>query len=373
MKTLKDFNFQGKRVLLRTDFNVPLNEKGDILDDFRIKAAMPTIEYLTKNRAKIIIISHLGRPSGRPNPKSEIRNPKQIPKFKIQNSKHKKYSLKPVAKRLEKLLKKKIKFLDDCIGKEVKKEIAKMKVGDVVLLENIRFYKEEEENNPQFAEELVQLGDIYINDAFAVCHRSHASITSLPKFLLSGIGFSVEKEIKALEQLALKPKKPLIAIIGGAKAKTKVKLINKLSEIADYVLIGHLIQKEIKQENIQLENPQKIIEPIDALVENGKDLDIGPKTIQLFQEKISQAKTIFWNGPFGKIEEKKFSQGTLVIAKAILKSEAYSVIGGGDTNAFLDKYNLRDGFSFISTGGGAMLDYLVDGKLVGIEVLRSGI
>ncbi|MCK4454143.1 phosphoglycerate kinase [Candidatus Parcubacteria bacterium] len=372
MKTLKDFDFQGKRVLLRTDFNVPLSKQGDILDDFRIKAAIPSIEYLAKNQAKIIIISHLGRPEKR----------------------EEKFSLRPIANRLGELLNKKVRFFSDCIGDKVEKEIEKMESGDIVVLENLRFYKGEKENNEKFAKDLAKLtGDIYpapfvskvpsapklrkladkrcgvyINDAFAVCHRSHASITGLPKFLPSGIGFSVEKEIETLKQLMFKPKKPLIAIIGGAKVKTKVKLINKLSETTDYVLIGGLIPKEIEWQNVKFKYPEKIILPVDW-VDSG---DIGEKTIKIFIEKIKKAKTIFWNGPLGKTEEKRFSKATREIAKAVVKGKAFSVVGGGETIEFLTRVGLIKKFSFVSTGGGAMLDYLVDEKLVGIEAICSG-
>ncbi len=349
MKTIRDFNVDGKRVLVRCDFNVPMSN-GDILDDFRIKAAIPTIEYLSRQKAKVILISHLGRPNGKPDSK---------------------FTLKPVALRLEKLLKRKIIFLSDCIGEKTQKKIEKMKPGEVCLLENLRFYKGEEKNNDEFARELAKLGDIYINDAFGVCHRIHASVIGISRYLPSGIGLLLEKEIKTLKNLMVNPQKPLKAIIGGKKVETKVKLIDKLSRVADFTLIGNLLSNELKEKNLEIEFPQKIIHPIDAIIEQGKELDIGPGTIKIFQEKIALAKTIFWNGPLGKIEEEKFAQGSLAVAKAIIESGACSIVGGGDLIAFLGKYNLRDKFDYVSTGGGAMLKFLSNEKLPGLEVLQK--
>ena len=340
MKTIRDFDVKGKRVLVRVDFNVPLSEQGDILDDFRIKAVLPTIKYLIEQKAKIILMSHLGRPNGRPDSK---------------------FSLKPIALRIEKLLKKKVKF----------KETKKMKHGEVALLENLRFYKEEKENNEEFAKNLAKLGDIYINDAFGTCHRAHASVIGVPQYLPSGTGFLLEKEIKTLKNLIKNPEKSLIAIIGGKKVETKVNVIDKLSQIADFVLIGNLLRDELKEKDIKLKFPEKIIEPIDGIEVEGKELDIGPETIKIFQEKISQAKTIFWNGPLGLTEDEKFVQGSLAIADAIIEPPAYSIVGGGDLVAFLGKYNLRNKFDYVSTGGGAMLKFLSGEKLPGLEALKK--
>ena len=350
MKTLRDFNVKNKRVLVRCDFNVPLSKQGDILDDSRIRAVLSTIEYLIENKAKVVLMSHLGRPNHKPDPK---------------------FSLKPVALRLEKLLEKKVKFLDDCIGEKVEKEIDKMEFGEICLLENLRFYKSEEENDEKFAKDLAKLGDIFIQDAFGVCHRAHASVAGVPRYLPSGIGLLLEKEIKALDILMKNFEKPLLAIIGGKKVETKVKLIDKLSEIADFVLIGNLLSNEIKEKKIALKYPEKVIEPVDAIEEQGRELDIGPKTSKIFQEKIADGKTIFWNGPLGMVEEEKFIQGSLVIANAIIESGAYSIVGGGDLNAFLGKHNLRDRFDYVSTGGGAMLKFLSGEKLPGLEVLNK--
>jgi phosphoglycerate kinase len=343
VKELKDFNFQGKRVLVRCDFNVPLSEKGEILDDFRIRKSIPTIKYLLNKKAKIILISHLGRPG-----------------------KNQKFSLRPVAKRLKALLRKKIKFLDDCLGEKVEKGIEKIKEKEIILLENLRFYKGEEENDENFAKNLAKLGDIFINDAFAASHRAHASIVGIPKFLPSGAGFLLEEEIETLKNLMKNPKKPLIGIVGGEKVEDKVKVIDKLSEIGEWILINGLMAKEIKEKNFFLKYPQKVLEPKDSI--NGKD--IGPKTINFFKEKIREAKTIFWNGPLGMTERKEFQNGTKEIIKAIIESGAFSVAGGGETVEFINQLGLASKFNHVSTGGGAMLEFLSGKKLPGIEALK---
>ncbi|PIV12836.1 MAG: phosphoglycerate kinase [Candidatus Nealsonbacteria bacterium CG03_land_8_20_14_0_80_36_12] len=367
LKSLSNFDVQEKRVLLRCDFNVPLDEKGNILDDFRIKKSLPTIEYLIEKGAKPVLLSHLGRPK-----------------------KGQRFSLKPVALRLEELLKRKVypvksfteskrkspilfnrvKFLDDCIGEKVEKEIEKMKAGEIILLENLRLHKEEEENDKGFAQELAKLGEIFINDAFSVCHREHASIVGIAKFLASGTGFLLEKEIKTLGNLLKSPKKPLISLVGGKKVESKVKLVDKISEISDLVLIGSLIKAEIEKKKISLKYPQKIVKPIDCIFDGERCLSIGPKTVHLFKEKIEKAKTIFWSGPFGKIEEKKYSKASKDIAKAIVESRAFSVVGGGETVEFVNKIGLAEKFNYVSTGGGAMLAFLSGEKLPGIEALK---
>lgn len=345
MKTLNNFNFKNKKVLVRCDFNVPLNQKGNILDDFRIKKTIPTIEYLIKKRAKLLLMTHLGRPKGKA--VKELR-------------------LTPVQKRLRDYLDIPVDKTESCIGKEVENSVKSMQPGEILLLENLKFHKGEEENDENFARELAKLGDIYINDAFASCHHFYTSIVGLPKYLPSGIGLLMEKEIKILRSLTEKPEKPLIVVIGGAKVKTKAKLIDKISIKADFVLIGELIKKEIKEKNIFLKYPQKIIEPID----NIKEKDIGPKTVNIFKEKISLAKTVFWAGPLGKIEQKQFQRGSRDIAQAIIKNKLFSIAGGGDTVGFINNIGLIEKFSHISTGGGAMLSFLSGEKLPGIEVLK---
>lgn len=345
MRKLKDLKLKSKRVLVRCDFNVPLRD-GKILDDYRIRMTIPTIEYLIKKRAKVILMSHLGRPKGR----------------------EKKYSLKPVAKKLESLLKRKVKLLKNCLGKEVEKEIGKMEDGEIVLLENLRFHKEEKEGDENFAKKLSRFGDIFIQEAFACCHREHASIVKIPKYLPSAMGFLLEREIKNLEKIIKNPKKPLITIFGGKEVHPKV--IDQISKIADFVLVSHLIAKEIFKKKIKLKYPRRILFPIDGIDKKGENFDIGEKTIKFFKEKIKKAKTIFWSGPLGKIEEKKFQKGTKEIAKAIAKSKAFSVVGGGQTVDFIRDLGLEKKFSFVSTGGNAVLDFLADGKLPGIDALK---
>jgi len=345
MRTLKDFEVKGKRVLVRCDFNVPLDKEGNILDDFRIKQTLPTIEYLIEKGVKVILMSHLGRPEG-----------------KVVES----LRLTPIQNRLMEYLDVQVSKAPDCVGEEIEKWSREMQPGEILLLENLRFHKEEAENNENFAKELAKLGDIYINDAFSVCHRNHASIVGIPKYLPSGAGFLLEKEIKALSQIIKNPKRPLVAIIGGKKVKTKSKLIDKISEVADFILINWLIAEELKEKNIQLKYPQKIISPVDKI----DTFDIGPKTIDLFKEKIALANTIFWVGPLGQIEEEKFSKGSIETAKAIIESRAFSVAGGGETVKFINKLGLTEEFNHLSTGGGAMLDFIADGKVVGSEALK---
>jgi len=323
VKTLKDFDFKNKRVLVRVDFNVPLSKQGEILDDFRIKETLPTIKYLIEKDARVILMSHLGNPGG---------------KFV------KELKLEPVSKRLAELLGQKIE-----------------------LLENLRFNPGEESNDENFAKELAKKGDIYINDAFGACHRAHASIVGVPKFLPSGAGFLLEKEVECLTRLSTNPEKPLVAVIGGAKVETKVAVIDKISEKADFILVSGLIGKGVIGQKIALKHPEKIVFPVD---ETGGGKDVGPKTIKLFKEKISQAKTIFWNGPLGKIEEEAFAIGTKEIAEAIAESNAFTVVGGGETVEFITKLGLMGKFGHVSSGGGAMLAFLSGEKLPGLEALK---
>lgn len=325
VKTLKDFDFQNKKVLVRADFNVPLSEQGEILDDFRIRETLPTIKYLIKEDARVILMSHLGNPGG---------------KFV------KELQLKPVAERLAELLEEKVD-----------------------LLENLRFNPGEESNDENFARALAQKGDIYINDAFGSCHRVHASIVGIPKFLPSGAGFLLEKEVSCLTRLSTNPEKPLVAIIGGAKVETKVVMIDRISEKADFVLISGLIGKGVVGQKIELKYPEKIVFSVD---ETGGGKDIGPETVKLFKEKIAQAKTIFWNGPLGKIEDEEFAVGTEEIARAIAESRAFSVVGGGETVEFITKLGLIKKFSHVSSGGGAMLAFLSGEKLPGLAALEGG-
>lgn len=341
---------QNKKVILRCDFNVPLEQakiaspsflssKMKILDDFRIRQALPTIQYLIKKNARIILMSHLAG----------------------------NFSLKPIAERLGRLLQRKVKFLDDCVGEKVKKSIENMNAREIVLLENLRLHKGEEKNDANFALDLAKLGDVYINDAFGVCHRAHASVVGIPKYLPSAPGFLLKKEIKALTSLLKFYKKPLIAIVGGKKVETKAKLINKISEIADFVLIGDMIAKELKDKKIKLKYPFKIVSPCDK---SGRARDISPETVNLFKNKIRSAKTIFWTGPLGMVEKKEYQRGSLQIARAIAKKRIFSVVGGGETIWFLGKNKLISKFSHASTGGGAMLAFLSGEKMPGLEALK---
>jgi 3-phosphoglycerate kinase len=347
MKVLNQFNFKDKRVLVRCDFNVPLDKEGNILDDFKIKQSLKTINYLKESGARIILMSHLGDPKGE--------------MVKV-------LTMDTVKRRLEKLLGQKIIKSDDCVGKKTKETADKISNGEILLLENLRFHKEEEENNHDFAMELAGLGDIYVNEAFAVSHRAHASIVGIPNYLPSCAGFLFEKEIQVLSGLVGNPKKPLIVIIGGTKVETKSKLIEKFLEVADWVLVSGLIQKETNEQGLKFKNQEKVIFPVGDLAA----FDINSESVKIFEEKIAVAKTIFWNGPFGMIEKEEFSKGTRALAEAIIKSGAFSVIGGGETTEFVNKLGLINKFSHVSTGGGAMLDFLVDGDLVGLDALGEG-
>ncbi|MCX6760688.1 MAG: phosphoglycerate kinase [Candidatus Nealsonbacteria bacterium] len=346
MKTINDFDLREKKVLVRCDFNVPLDEQGNILDDFKIKETLPTIKYLIQNEVKVILMSHLGDPEG------EMREDLRM---------------EPIRKKLVQLLGSEVLMAPDCVGKKVEKMVEEMKEGEVLLLENLRFNKGEEENSDSFSKDLAKLADIYINDAFGTCHREHASILGVAKLLPAGAGLLLEKEITTLKKMMENPAKPLIAIIGGEKVETKARFINKISEIADFILISGLIKKEIEEKSPILSHAEKIIKPVDEC-ERGRD--IGPKTIEIFKEKIKTAKTVFWNGPFGKTEEEEFSRGTQEIANAIIESKAFSVVGGGETVEFLSKLNLLSKFNHVSTGGGAMLSFLSGEELPGLEALK---
>jgi len=345
MKTLKNLDLKGKRVLVRCDFNVPLRKQGLISDDFRIKESVPTINYLIKAGSKVILMSHLGRPGG-----------KVVEEL----------SLQPIRDKLIEYLDLSIIKAPDCVGKEIEKQTWAMAAGEILLLENLRFHKEEEENDDNFARELAKLGDFYINDAFGASHRNHASIVGVPRYLPSAAGFLLEKEIKVLTDLMENPKKPLVAIIGGAKVETKTKVINRMSERADAVLIGGLIKRGIDEKGIKLKRPDKIVFPLDNI--EGKD--IGPRTVELFREKIFSAKTVFFNGVVGMTEEERFAKGTEGVLRAIIKSGAFSVVGGGETVDFINKIGLIEKFNHVSTGGGAMLEFLSGTKLPGIEALK---
>jgi phosphoglycerate kinase len=343
LKGVEQLDVGGKRVLIRCDFNVPLKDK-KILDDFRIRAVLPTINFLIEKKAKLILISHLGKPKGKV--VEELR-------------------LEPIAKRLEELLKRKVLKLKESIGKETERIAASLKEKEILLLENIRFYLGEELNDFNFAKSLANLGDVFVNEAFSVSHRSHASVLSLPKLLPAGVGFLFKREVENLEKFLKEYKRPLVAIIGGKKFKDKAPLVEKFSKIGDWVLVNHLIGREIEQTELKNKIKNNVVFPVDGIEEK----DIGEKTIKIFKEKISEAQTIFWNGPLGQIEEEKYQGGTKEIALAILEKNCFSLIGGGETIEFTNKLNITQKFSFASTGGGAMLKFLAGEKLPGLEVL----
>jgi len=380
MKSLRDFNFKDKRALVRVDFNVPLSS------DFRIKATLPTIEYLLKENAKIILLAHLGRPQ-----------------WKIVEE----LRLDPVAKRLEELLNKEVIKLDDCCGEKIEERIKEMKSGEIIFLENLRFYPEEKENDEKFAKQLASYGDIYVNDAFGVNHRAHASLVGIPKYLPHCAGFLLEKEIKILSKVLENPKRPLLAIIGGAKISTKIKVIKKFLDRADNLLLGGAlantviaakgitIGRSVTEKGMEEEVKEIILTshklhlPVDAIASvdpSGQSdnritpigktsqeemiLDVGPETNDLFKRIISQAKTIIWNGPMGLIEVDEFVQGSKEVARAVAQSDCFSVVGGGDSISLLEKMDLLDKIDHVSTGGGAMLKFLADEQLPGIEALN---
>ncbi len=389
MKYLRDFDFKNKRVLLRVDFNVPLGDDSQIdgKEDWRIEATLPTIKFLLDQGAKVVLLAHLGRPGG-----------KVVEKLRLD----------PVAKRLEELLGQEFVKLDDCCSKEVEEKIKQAKSGQVILLENIRFYPEEENNDLDFAKKLAGFGEIYVNDAFGVSHRAHASLVGIPKYLPNCAGLLLEKEIKALSKFFNKPKRPLTIIIGGVKISTKIKVVENFLKRADNLLLGGALANTIiaakgfaigrsvseaemieEVKKMELTNT-KLHLPVDAVVSiepSGKEssriapigktgeeemiLDIGPDTINLFKRVISQSETIIWNGPMGLFEVDKFSFGSREIAKVVAQSRGFSTVGGGDSVSLLEEMDLLDKIDHISTGGGAMLRFLAGEKLPGIEALKG--
>lgn len=391
-KTVRDIDFKGKTVIVRCDFNVPLKD-GEITDDIRIVSAMPTIEYLVKGGAKVILASHLGRPDGEPK---------------------KEFSLAPVAKRLEELLGKKIVFIssDTVVDDSVREAAVALKGGDVMLLENVRFRKEETKNDPKFAKELASLADIFVNDAFGTAHRAHASTAGIADYLPAVSGFLIEKEVKFLGSAVENPTRPFVAIMGGSKVGDKILVIENLLKKVDTLLIGggmaYTFMKAqgfeigtsiLDEENIQLagdlmehakERGVDLVLPVDfvcgkefkndteiKVFDNDKmpgdfmGLDIGPKTVELFKKSIMEAKTVVWNGPLGVFEMENFAKGTKAIAEALAESDAVTVIGGGDSAAAVEQFGLADKMSHISTGGGASLEFLEGKVLPGIDVLQD--
>lgn len=392
-KTLEDIDVKGKRVLVRCDFNVPMNEKGEITDDTRVKSSLPTIEYLLKEDAKVILMSHLGRPNGEPNHK---------------------YSLKAVAERLSELLAKDVKFLqdDNVVSEKVKEDVASMKNSDIVLLENTRFRKEETKNGDDFSKELASLGDVFINDAFGTSHRAHASNVGVSTYLPSGLGFLVGKEVGIMGKALDDPQRPFLAILGGAKVSDKIGVIENLLEKVDSIIIGggmaytflkakglevgtSLLEedkvelagsliKKAQEKGVDLILPLDIVVAkefkndtefktvdIDKIPEDMMGLDIGEKTIELFIDTIEKSKTIIWNGPLGVFEMENFKNGTYSIAKALANSDAITIIGGGDSASAVEKAGYSNKMTHVSTGGGASLELLEGKVLPGIEAISN--
>ncbi len=389
--TIEDLDVKGKKVLLRVDFNVPLDENRRVTDDTRIRAALPTIKYLLKKGARLILISHLGRPKGKPSDE---------------------FSLRPVADALEKVLNKKIVFSPVVLGPVAQTAIDCLKDGDCLLMENIRFFPEEEKNDAQFCKELASLADLYVNDAFGTAHRAHASTTGVARFFEnSACGYLMKKELDFLGDLLRKPESPFCAIIGGAKVKDKIQVISSLLDRADHVLIGggmaysflrakgfqignslldeehldlvddlfkkaestgkaiHLPVDHLVSESFNNDGPIKIVEG--DIPEGFMGMDIGPKTIEEYLSIIETAKTTFWNGPMGVFEMDNFQKGTFEIAKGMASNQAITVVGGGDSVAAVNRINKAKDMSHVSTGGGASLEFLEGKTLPGIDALTE--
>lgn len=389
-KTVEDIDVNGKRVIVRVDFNVPLGANRQIMDDSRIRAALPTINYLIEHDAKVILMSHLGRPKGVVNPE---------------------FSLEPVAVHLSNLLGKAVFFSRDCVGEEPRKLIANMKRGDVLLLENLRFYSMEEKNDAIFAGQLASLADIYVNDAFGTAHRAHASTEGITHFLPAVSGFLLAKELKGIGIALQNPAHPYVAIIGGAKVSDKIGVIENLLKIADKLLIGggmantflaaqgYDMQKSlVEAERLEWAKEmlsweiakEKLLLPSDLVVAPNMDspseaktvnpetvpegyaaFDIGPQTVELYSQEVKKAKTIVWNGPMGVFEKKGFEKGTMEIAQSIAYADGFSIVGGGDSVAAINLARLASRIDHTSTGGGASLDFLAGKKLPGVEALLN--
>lgn len=389
--SIEDLDIKGKKVFIRADFNVPIDDNLRVTDDRRIRSTLPTINYAIDEGAKIILASHLGRPKGKPDPR---------------------YSLSPVAKRLQRLLDKEVIFSPDCIGSQAENLIAKMKDGDVILLENLRYHAEEEKNDEEFAKKLASFADFYINDAFGAAHRSHASIVGIPKFLPSAAGFLMKKEIEYLKGIVNNPVRPFVAILGGAKVSGKIGVLEHLEKKVDKVLIGggmaftfikamgyevgdslvesemletaQRIRKKLKSAGIKFYLPvdcvisqalepgaETKIVPTLEIPKGWRALDIGPATVKLFSEALANAKTILWNGPMGVFEIDAFSRGTFAIAHSVADAYALTIVGGGDTDLAAHRAGVSDALSFISTGGGASLQLLEGNELPGIAALTD--
>lgn len=386
-KMVTDLDVQGKKVLVRVDFNVPIKE-GIVKDDTRITSALPTIHYLLENGAAVLLCSHLGRPKGAPDPV---------------------YSMKPVADHLASLISAPVKFAEDCIGPIADEAAAQLKPGEVLVLENTRFHNEETKNDPEMSKALASLADLYVNDAFGSAHRAHSSTAGVADYLPAAAGFLMEKEIQYLGNAIADPKRPFVAILGGAKISDKIGVIKNLLTKADNILIGGgMANTFLKAQGVEmadslveddvldlakelLANAEgKIMLPVDMMIADAFDaaannktldlgdvpagwriLDIGPKTVTAFAEVISKAGTVVWNGPMGVFEMETFAAGTFAVAKAVADSDAISIIGGGDSVSAINQSGLNDKITHISTGGGASLEMLEGLELPGLSVLND--
>ncbi len=390
MLGLKDLSLKNKRVLMRVDFNVPLTKEGQISDDSRIRASLPSIQYVLDQGASLILMSHLGRPEGKKDPK---------------------FTLKPVAEKLSQMLEKPVQFAPDCIGPEVKQMAVALKPGQILLLENLRFHPEEEEpeKDPEFVKELAKLGEIYVNDAFGTAHRAHASTALIAKYFKgkAAAGFLMEKEILALTPLLEDPGRPFYAIIGGAKVSTKAGLLHNLLKRVDALFLGGGMaftflkakgieigasifeQDEIKRAKEIIERAKELFLPKDLVIaesfsneantkiipadagipEGWQGMDIGPQTIGEWSKTLQKSATVFWNGPLGVFEMPNFAKGTFEIATFLSNTKAKVIVGGGDSVAAIQQMGLADKFAHLSTGGGAALEFLEFGHLPGIDAL----
>ncbi len=390
-KSIEDIDVSGKKVLVRCDFNVPFDGEGNISDTKRIDGALPTIKYLIDHHAKVILCSHLGRPKGEFNMK---------------------YSLQPVAKCLSEKLGQEVKMAKDVIGPDAKAIAANLKEGEVELLENVRFHKEEEKNDPAFAKELASMAEIYVNDAFGTAHRAHASTAGVADYLPAVCGYLIQKEISVMGKALEDPKRPFVAILGGAKVSDKIGVITNLLDKVDTLIIGGAmaytfinamgysvgssrceldkldtakdIMAKAKEKNVKFlipvdnivatefkEDAEWKVAPTDAMPDGWMGLDIGPKTCELYAEAIKGAGTVVWNGPMGVSEWKNFANGTIAVAKAVADSDAISIIGGGDSAAAVENLGFADKMTHISTGGGASLEFLEGKVLPGIACLND--
>ncbi|MFA0749918.1 MAG: hypothetical protein SLRJCFUN_000321 [Candidatus Fervidibacter sp.] len=391
LRTIRDVDVQGKRVLVRVDFNVPI-ENGKVLDDWRLRATLPTIRYLTERRAKVILLSHLGRPKGK---------------------RDEQFSLRPVAQRLSELLSQPVQFADDCVGEVAEQAVARLQAGEVLLLENLRFHAGEEANDEAFAQQLARLGDVFVNDAFGAAHRAHASVHAITKFLPSYAGLLMEREVTHLSRLLEAPEKPFVAVLGGAKVSDKIGVIRNLLTKVDALLIGgamaftflkaqgyetgkslveadkldlaNALLREAKEKGVELVLPADVvvaesdaedaaaqIVPATAIPADKAGYDIGPETASVFAERIRTAKTVFWNGPMGRFERTPFKAGTKAVAEALAQCSGTTVVGGGETAAAAFEFGIAEKVTHVSTGGGAALELLEGRELPGIVVLKEG-